>query len=239
MNAQPSELLSAGASSVTRVLIIDSHTIVREGVSVLLSLEEDLTVIGHAASVADCIRDAALLSPDLIITEIDVGGVSDVEDLRRGFPAAVVLVLSLLESEEAIRAALAAGAHGYVLKESGRKELLAAIRAVLGGTRSLCERASGRVVSRFLDSGTSTPEPAVATPLTRSEREILSMVARGMSNKHVARVRGRSVRTIEKQRAMLMRKLGLRNAAGLTRFAIANGVIEPGHMAHSEQTADA
>ncbi len=226
MNAQSSDLSRVTECDPTRVLIVDSHTIVREGVSVLLGVEDHLAVIGHAATVGECLRDAQTLSPDLIITEIDVGGPGNVEELRRAFPTSLVLVLSLLDSEEAIRAALAAGAHGYVLKESGRKELLGAIRAVLSGSRFLCERASARIVSRFLDDGSGTRAAATPSPITRSEREILAMVARGMSNKHIARLRERSVRTIEKQRAMLMRKLGLRNAADLTRFALEHGLIQ-------------
>ena len=239
MNAQSSDLAGSTECEPTRVLIVDSHTIVREGVSVLLAFEDDLAVLGHAASVAECVRDAAYLAPDLIITEIDVGGPDNVEELRRAFPASLVLVLSLLDSEEAIRAALAAGAHGYVLKESGRKELLNAIRTVLEGTRFLCERASARIVSRFLDDGSAARATAAPSPITRSEREILAMVARGMSNKHIARMRERSVRTIEKQRAMLMRKLGLRNAADLTRFALEHGLIPAEQADRSAQALGA
>jgi DNA-binding NarL/FixJ family response regulator len=239
MNAQGSGLSRAVESVPTRVLIVDSHTIVREGATVLLGFEDALAVIGHAATVGDCLRDADRLSPDLIITEIDVGGPGNVEELRRAFPSSLVLVLSLLDSEEAIRAALAAGAHGYVLKESGRKELLSAIRTVLSGTRFLCERASARIVTRFLDDGTASRAAATLSPITRSEREILAMVARGMSNKHIARLRERSVRTIEKQRAMLMRKLGLRNAADLTRFALEHGLIQRDQVDPSLQASGA
>jgi two-component system response regulator NreC len=224
MNAQPSNVVISLNRS-TRVLIVDPQAIVREGLSVLLALEGDLSVIGHAPSSDECLAHADRFAPDLIITELEARGAASIEDLRRTFPAAIVLVLSVTASEEAIRLALAAGAHGYVLKESGRIELLHGIRAVMGGTRFLCDRAAARVVSSYLGDGSSAPATQISTPITRSERDILSMVARGLSNKHIARLRQRSVRTIEKQRAMLMRKLGLRNAADLTRFALENGLI--------------
>ena len=224
MNAELSELL-ANSRPVPRILIIDSHTIVREGLTVLLGVEASLAVVGHVGSLAEACAFASPEAPDLIITEIDVGGPGIVEDLRRQFPAASVLVLILLDSEDAIRAALGAGAHGYVLKESGRAEVLNGIRTVLGGTRFLCERSAARIVSCLLQEDTPTRGAQAPTSITRSEREILAMVARGMSNKHIARLRQRSVRTIEKQRAMLMRKLALRNAADLTRFALEHGLI--------------
>jgi DNA-binding NarL/FixJ family response regulator len=236
MNAELSEL-RGNTDRTARVLIVDSHTIVREGLSVLLGLEDDLAVIGHVGGLADATAYACPSPPDLVITEIDVGGPGLVEELRRLFPAALVLVLSLLDSEEAIHAALGAGAHGYVLKESGRVEVLAGIRTVLGGARFLCQRSSARVVRHYLGDGSPTRAAATAASITRSEREILAMVARGMSNKHIARLRQRSVRTIEKQRAMLMRKLALRNAADLTRFALEHGLIPAEHGAGADASA--
>jgi DNA-binding NarL/FixJ family response regulator len=233
MNAEPADV-GASQRRPIRILIVDSHTIVREGLSVLLSLEEDVAVIGHARSVTECVAHAVPLSPDLVITEIDVGGPATVEELRRAFPTALVLVLSLVDSQDAIRATLSAGAHGYILKESGRTELLEGIRAVVGGARFLCDRTSSRIVSHFLGDGTPARATLVPAPITRSEREILAMVARGMSNKNIARLRERSVRTIEKQRAMLMRKLGLRNAADLTRFALEHGLVPPEHADPSQ-----
>ncbi len=225
MNANQSDVV-VGISSGTRVLIVDSQAIVREGLSVLLALEDDLSVIGHAPSAEECMANAHRLDPDLIITELEPRGAAALEDLRRTFPSAIVLVLSVMATEEAIRLALAAGAHGYVLKESGRIELLHGIRAVIGGTRFLCERAAARVVRSYLGDSVAGTVTQISTPITRSERDILSMVARGLSNKHIARLRQRSVRTIEKQRAMLMRKLGLRNAAELTRFALKHGLVQ-------------
>ncbi len=236
MNARPSDL-GTYPCPTTRLLLVDSHTIVCEGLSVLLDLEDDLAVIGHAASAAECTARRFPRSPDLIITEIDTGGPATVEELRRLFPAALLLVLSLVDSEDVIRAALAAGAQGYVLKESGRLELLRAIRSVVAGTRFLCDRATSRVVSHLLSDAVDPQTVPTISAITRSEREILSMVARGLSNKHIARLRDRSVRTIEKQRATVMRKLALRNAADLTRFALEHGLIEAGHPARAVQAA--
>lgn len=209
-----------------RILLIDRHTVLREGVGALIALETDLRVVGQAASLADGVGRARELQPDLIVADASLHSAADVQlllQLRQHCPSARFLVLTAHGAEEHIRAALAAGVDGYVLKDASRGELIYALRAVLDGQRYLCARSSAQVVSSYLGESQSGI-PAVHG-ITDREREILSMIAKGLSNKRIANALRRSVKTVEKHRANLMRKLGLHNLAQVTRFALQSGVL--------------
>ncbi|MBS0394458.1 MAG: response regulator transcription factor, partial [Proteobacteria bacterium] len=213
----PPEVAERG---VTRTLLIDDHAILREGLSALLELEPDIRVVGHAAAIPDALSLARSLQPDLIITDVSLPGATGVQgilELRQTAPRARLVVLTVHATEEYIRAALAAGADGYVLKDASRSELIYGLRTVLSGQRHLCARASARVVRSYLGD-TEKPAPTV-TGVTGREREVLSMIASGLSNKRIAATLNRSVKTVEKHRANLMRKLQLHNVADVTRFA--------------------
>jgi DNA-binding NarL/FixJ family response regulator len=210
-----------------RVLLIDDHSILREGLAALINLESDMEVVGHAGSVVDGVAVAQALEPDLIITDISLPGATGVQgiiELRRRCPRARLVVLTVHNSEEYIRAALSSGADGYVLKDATRSELVHGLRAVLAGQRHLCPRSSARVVRSYL--GEQPPVPQAAVGVTGREREILGMIARGHSNKRIAVTIDRSVKTVEKHRANLMRKLGLHNVADVTRFAMQSGLLQ-------------
>ena len=231
MYAQP-EAHDPAIGKPTRVLIADGHAILRESVTALLALEPDFEIVAHAGSIEQATLLAEQLLPDLILTDLCLassGGAPSVIELRRRCPSARLVVLSARDSEDSIRAALAAGADGYVLKESSRDELLQCLRAVLAGERHLCARAKARVVSRYLGGS----KAFVATPLavTAREREILVLIASGHSNKSIAGRLRRSIRTVEKHRASLMHKLGLQNVADVTRFALENGILGDGAAA--------
>ena len=209
-----------------RILLVDDHAILREGISALLALENDLEVVGHAASIVEAVERACALQPDLIITDLSLPGAAGMQgivELRRCCPDSRLLVLTVHDTEEHIRAGLSAGAAGYVLKDASRAELIYGIRAVLAGQRHLCARSSARVVRTYL--GEQPPIPQVAAGVTEREREILAMIAGGQSNKRIAITLNRSVKTVEKHRANLMRKLGLHNVADVTRFAIQCGML--------------
>ena len=167
--------------------------------------------------------------PDLIVTDLSLPGSTGLQgivEFRQRCPEARVLVLTMHDSEEYIRAALSAGAHGYVLKDATRGELISTMRAVLAGQRHLCPRSSARVVGRYLGEPVplSSRSP-LASGVTGREREILGLIASGLSNKRIAIELGRSVKTIEKHRANLMRKLRLHNVAEVTRFAMQSGLL--------------
>ena len=211
-----------------RLMLIDDHAILREGLIALSEMERDLKVVGQAGSIAEGLRTAMATRPDLIITDLSLPGSTGLQgivELRQGCPESRVLVLTMHDSEEYIRAALSAGAQGYVLKDATRAELIHGVRAVLAGQRHLCPRSSARVVCSYL--GEQQAVPAVAYGVTGREREILAMIAAGWSNKRMARELQRSVKTVEKHRANLMRKLQLHNVAEVTRFALQSGMMQP------------
>jgi DNA-binding NarL/FixJ family response regulator len=209
-----------------RLILVDDHAILREGLIALSNMESDLKVVGQAANISEGLTVAQATHPDLIITDLALPGATGLQgivEFRQKVPASKVLVLTIHDSEEYIRAALSAGAHGYVLKDANRIELIQGVRAVLGGHRHLCSRASSRIVRSYL--GEQKAVPRIAAGVTGREREILGMIAGGLSNKRIAVQLKLSVKTVEKHRANLMRKLQLHNVADVTRFALQSGLL--------------
>jgi len=214
------------ADQPARLVLVDDHAILREGLIALAELEGDMRVVGQAGTIAEGIAVAVREAPDLIITDLSLPGaigLQGIVEFRQRCPAAQVLVLTMHDSEEYIRASLSAGAKGYVLKDATRQQLMHAIRAVLAGQRHLCPRSAAHVVKSYL--GEREPLAPLASGVTGRERQILGMIAAGHSNKRIALGLGRSVKTIEKHRANLMRKLRLHNVAEVTRFAMESGLL--------------
>ncbi len=174
--------------SILRILIADDHTLVRSGMRALLQTEDDLEVVGEAATGEQVVTMAATLQPDVIVMDLRMPGISGIEATRRilqANPAIRILVLSLLEEDDILFAALRAGARGYVLKEASEDEVLRAIRAVGEGEAIFSARMAQRLVGFFACSRqaiSSLPFP----DLTEREREILTLVAQGRSNGEIA-----------------------------------------------------
>jgi DNA-binding NarL/FixJ family response regulator len=211
-----------------RLVLIEEHAILREGLRALLELEVDLTIAGEATNGLEAPEIVQRLAPDLVLTDIALSGRSGIDligALRKQHPETRILVLTAHNSEEYIRAALNAGAHGYVLKDASRKELLQAIRMVLAGQTYLCASVTAKVVHGYLRPKTEDAGVSAVSLVTEREREVLTRVALGRSNKLIARELCLSVKTVEKHRANLMRKLTLHNTAAVTRFAIRNGMV--------------
>jgi DNA-binding NarL/FixJ family response regulator len=230
---------AAATASARRVFLVDDHAILREGITALLSLESDFEVVGHAGSVAEAVTKAPSLLPDLVITDLSMpgsAGVQGIMELRRACPAARIAVLTVHNTEEHIRAALAAGADGYIVKDASRSELVHGLRAVIANHIHLCARSSARVVRSYLNNGSERAPPIESPVVTGREREILIMIANGQSNKRIALTINRSVKTVEKHRANLMRKLGLHNVADVTRFALNSGLMTEESLQNSRST---
>jgi DNA-binding NarL/FixJ family response regulator len=222
------ETAQSAADPRSRLVLVEDHAILREGLRALLELEADLHVAGECANGSDALAVVELLKPALVITDIALPGRSGIEligCLRQLGISLKILVLTAHNSEEYIRAALNAGADGYVLKDASRADLLQAIRAVLSGQTYLCSSVTAKVVSGYLRPKTVDVAVAAAEHVTGREREVLTRVALGQSNKLIARALLVSVKTVEKHRANLMRKLTLHNTAAVTRFAIRNGMV--------------
>jgi DNA-binding NarL/FixJ family response regulator len=210
-----------------KIYIVDDHAIVREGLHALLSLEANFEVVGDAADINEAIVKTPALAPDLIITDLSmpgVTGVSGIASLREHNPTAKIAVLTVHNTLEYIRASIDAGADGYIVKDSSRGELLSSLQQVMRDKVHLCARSSQQFVQTTLSRHKSATDENEET-VTLREKEILTMVARGQSNKMIARSLCRSIKTIEKHRANLMRKLDLHNVADVTRYAMRNGLM--------------
>lgn len=216
-------------SNKKRILIAEDHTLLRTGLRIMLSQEPDLEVVGEADNGKDAILAVGRLQPDLVLMDLTMPGTNGMEainEIKRRFPDTRILVLTIHKTEEYIQEALRAGAEGYVLKDSSQDELRSAIRSVLSGRSYLSPDVSDTVIHGYLSSGKPTSGNGTTWErLTQREREVLKLVAEGHGNKHIANYLNLSVKTVEKHRSNLMRKLGLHNAASLTAYAIERGLV--------------
>jgi DNA-binding NarL/FixJ family response regulator len=211
------------------LLLVDDHAILREGLRALLELQPELRVVGEASTFDEAVELATRLQPAIVLTDIGLPGRSGlllVRELRRVCPAARVVLLTAHASEEYIRAGLDAQADGYVLKDAGHAELIAAIRTVMTGQHFLCNAVASRVLATYLLRDGNSPKKDPLNSVTARERQVLARIAAGHSNKTVARELNLSVKTIEKHRANLMRKLELHNTADITRFALNHHLMD-------------
>jgi DNA-binding NarL/FixJ family response regulator len=206
---------------------VEDHAILRDGLKALIEIEPEFAVVGEFGAVDQCLAAIDDLQPDLVLTDLELPERSGIELLARLthlVPKARKLVLTAHSGEEHVRAALHAGADGYVLKDADRDELILAIRTVSAGQQFLCEAVANKVLCSYLSGGASRRGAATAQSITGREREVLTRIALGESNKIIARSLALSVKTIEKHRSNLMRKLDLHNAAAVTLFAVRNGL---------------
>jgi DNA-binding NarL/FixJ family response regulator len=220
--------MQVGAEAKPRIsiVLVEDHAILREGLKALIEIESDFQVVGEFCSVEASLDGIRELQPDIVITDISLPGRSGIEllgEIRRLSPRTRKMVLTAHDNEECIRAAMSADADGYVLKSANSAELHRAIRSVSVGQRFLCEAVASKVLVGYL-SGDQRAAPGLAQSITGREREVLTRIALGNSNKLIARDLGVSPKTVEKHRSNLMRKLQLHNAAAITLFAIRNGL---------------
>ncbi|MGO4328820.1 response regulator [Cupriavidus sp. M-11] len=203
-----------------RVLLIDDHALVRDGMRMRLGLQPELSVVGEAddgeAALAWLARAAPEQMPELVITDIGMrgmGGIALAAALHDDYPELAVLVVSMHDNLEYVRQAIRAGARGYVLKDAPADELMAAIGAVLAGRVFYSARIARRMVEE-------SPAAGPLDALTPRERDILNCIGRGQANKDIAAALGVSVRTIETHRLNLRRKLGIEGRAELVKYAV-------------------
>jgi len=210
-----------------RVVLVEDHTILREGLRALLASEPEFEVVGEFGDGRDAVARVAALEPDLVLTDLSMprmNGLEAIRKIRKRVPGAKMLALTVHKAEEYVRAALQAGAHGYLLKDSSHAELLTAARKVLSGRSYI----SPELADLFPDGRGDKAPPKGKTKwesLTGREREILKLIAEGNKNKDIARDLFISLKTVEKHRSNLMQKLGIHNAQALTALAIEKGLI--------------
>ena len=211
-----------------RILIAEDHALVRAGMRALLSQDAEFEMVGEVENGRDAVRAVGELKPHVVLMDLTMPGMNGMEailDIKRRYPEVRVLVLTLHKTEEFVLASLRAGADGYILKESTPAELRLAVRTVAGGKTYLSPDVMGKLVSEDSVRGRALPTNGVWDTLTQREREVLKLVAEGKSNKAIAEFLFLSAKTVEKHRAKLMAKLGMRNAASLTAYAIQKGLV--------------
>ncbi|MGC3999160.1 MAG: response regulator transcription factor [Anaeromyxobacter sp.] len=215
----------SGAGRI-RVLIVDDHALLRDGVRALLSAQPDLEVVGEAGDGKAALAEVERLDPDVVLMDIAMPGLGGIEaalELRKQGRRARVLILSQYEDREYVRRLLKAGVAGYVLKKSAGAELANAIRAVQRGGLVLDPEVARTAMEEGGAAGPASSDPYEA--LTDREKQVLKLVAEGRSNKEVADVLGISVKTAMTHREHVMEKLAVHNRTELVRFAIKRGVI--------------
>ncbi|SCL72797.1 two component transcriptional regulator, LuxR family [Micromonospora citrea] len=213
----------------TRILLADDHALVRRGVRLILDSEPDLTVVAEAGDGAEAVALARSERPDLAILDIAMPrmtGLQAARELSRQQPDLRILILTMYDNEQYFFEALKVGANGYVLKSVADRDLVEACRAAVRDEPFLYPGAINALIRTYLER-TARGESLPARAITEREEEILKLVAEGHSSKEIARLLFISVKTVERHRANLLQKLGLRDRLELTRYAIRAGLIEP------------
>ena len=203
----------------TRVVIVDDHPMVAEGIQSILESFDDVAVIATLSDGQQIIDQVEALNPDVILLDLNmpgIGGLSTTEIILERRPDTRILILSMHDSPEYISSALSHGAVGYVLKDVPTDEIKQAIDAVMAGNEYLSTGVQERL----------SPKGGAHEQLTNREQTILLQLARGLSNKEVAFELDISVRTVETHRKNIKKKLGISSTAGLTRYAMEHGVLQ-------------
>lgn len=211
------------------VLLAEDHMIVREGLRALLKLEDDIEVIAEAENGRQTVERARKLSPDVVVMDIAMpllNGMEATRQILHALPATKILILSAHSDEAYIENVMALGAAGYLIKQTAASSLAKAVRAVAGGKSFFSPSVSRRLSQYEKVPGRNAARKPRCAQLTSRETEVLQLVAEGMANKQIAAELGISIKTVEKHRQGLMDKLNVHDTAGLTRHAIAAGIIE-------------
>ena len=211
-----------------RVLIADDHTLFRQGISMLLSSQSNVQVVGEVSSASEAVEQCAARNPDVVIMDISMHGLSSFEAVRqikKAQPRTKVLFLSMFDDEEYLRQALESGASGYLVKDTPTQELVAAIHEVGRGGTHLSPRLLNHLVNDFRGRSRATEQVPRFNTLTSRETEVLKVLAEGQSVKEIACDLGLSVKTVEAHKFNLMRKLDIHNKAQLIHYAIQKKVI--------------
>jgi two-component system response regulator NreC len=212
-----------------RVLVADDHTIVREGVRILLEAQSDIEVVGEAADGQEAVARVRELHPDIVLIDIampNLNGMEATRAIKRDNPQVQIIALTMYESDEYFFQVLNAGASGYILKKAASADLLAAIRAVYAGEVFLYPSVARRLVSDYLSRVKSGEEKSSYDGLTAREREVLKLIAEGHTNQAIAGKLVISPSTVQTHRTRIMQRLNLHNRAELIQYAIRKGLLD-------------
>ncbi len=218
-----------------RVLITDDHAVLRAGLRLLINAQSDMEVIGEAGTIPEAITTIQAVGPDVVLMDLAMAGRIDmaaITQTREACPTTRVLILTMHTEAGYVRAALAAGAVGYVTKSAADTELLTAIRAAAQGRTFVDFAATAEAGPDLLFGSPKLRQPGGSpgwlSLLSQREREVFSLVAQGFTNRQIADQLGVSVKSVEAYRSRLMEKLGLRSRVALVQYAVDCGILKPG-----------
>ena len=212
-----------------RVLVVDDHTLIRQGIVGLLESQPDIEVVAEAGSASEALAAATRLAPDVVLMDVSMPGTSGLEatrSIRAGSPATRVLILTIHDREDYLYEALRAGASGYVLKGADVQELLRAVRSAARGEMYLYPGATKTLIEDYVRSVRGGPDREPYDGLTEREREVLRLIAQGQTTAEIATQLVLSPHTVQSHRDHVMAKLDLHSKAALIKYAIARGLIE-------------
>ena len=212
-----------------KVVVADDHAIVREGVRMILAREQDIEVVGEAGDGQQALDLVASLRPQVVIMDISMpgmGGIEATQRLKAKHPEVQVLALTMHEDETYVFQLLRAGAAGYVLKRAAAQDLVQGVRAAAKGEAFLYPSVARKVVEDYLKRVETGEERERYDGLTTREKEILTLIAQGLSNQQIAEKLYISIKTVQTHRAHILEKLGLHDRTELVRYAIRKGLIE-------------
>ncbi len=211
-----------------RIVLVEDHAIIREGLRSLFSSEKDFEVVAEAGEGGAALRLAKKHRPDLVVTDLSMprmDGIDLIATLKKQNPEIRVIALTVHRNDEYVLSALKAGADGYILKEANYSELVTAARTVLRGKHYLSPEISENLIQVYLDGERNPRRKSPLETLSKREREIVSLIADGQTNKQIADRLCISVKTVETHRYKIMTKLNVHNAAALIKVALERGLI--------------
>ena len=214
-----------------RVFIVDDHVLIRDGLRTLLTADPLFAIVGEASNGQELLDQLPTLSTDVVLLDLNMpvlDGLATTHRLRAEYPHLRILLLSMMTHEQTIGEALAAGAHGYVLKNAGKYEVVAALQSVAAGKRFLCSEIGLGLLEKFLVQEPNHSRAALppGLALTHREREILQLVATGLTNQQIADQLFTSRRTVESHRQHLLEKTGAKNTPALVKYAVEQGLLQ-------------
>ncbi len=210
------------------IVIAEDHTILREGLRALISSDPNFHVVGEAKDGQEAVRCVERFKPHLVLMDLSMprmNGMQAIREIRKLAPETKIVVLTIHDTEEYILETFKTGANGYILKDATHAELMLALDSVLHGMRYISPGISGKLIEGYLDGRKGFNPPNAWEALTRRERGILKLIAEGYRSKEIADYLCISVKTVEKHRSNLMKKLDLHNAQALTTIAIEKGLV--------------
>ena len=215
-----------------RVFIVDDHVLIRDGLRALLADNPLFAVVGEASNGQALLDQLPAVAADVVLLDLNMpvlDGLATTRRLREEHPHLRILLLSMMTHERTIGEVLAAGAHGYVLKNADKYEVVAALQSVAAGKRFLCSEIGLGLLEKILlqEPNHSAPAPGPGALLTHREREILQLVAAGLTNQQIADKLFTSRRTVESHRQNLLEKTGVSNTPALIKYAMEQGLLQP------------